>query len=824
MKRERGADVYIAPFRRISGRRGVCGNGLPLAPTLRAVHPIALLIVEDDSDLSALVARYAELRGCEPQSAATVSDAGTLTAARAFDVALVDLTLGAESGLEVIRAIKAQTPDTEIVVISATTSLASAIASYELQAFAFVPKPFDIDQLFATVDRALEHRRTTLANRRLLWEQRMINIVGEELRYLDAPEQLVERVLDRLCEGMQVDACAARLLNTDTHEYDLKFLKGPERLREIWATVDPIVPRPSDLALRTRAAVSIGDLHDGLSPEIAAVMPLRSAISAPMFVGRDLVGAMSLGSEQPHRFSAEDQRLLGIIANQVAVAFNNARLHAIVRTGKHDWEATFDAIGDPIGVFDRRGRLLRGNAALASCIGRGLTGMRGLTCDEIGLCGGTFPECSVGRASGNACVHDEVTRDDGQIFSVTTCPVFDLADGAATVLIAKNVTREIQNARRMRQMSDELAAANGRLVATLDRLKATQAQLLQAEKLSAIGQLVAGVAHELNNPLTSVIGYAQLLLEEVRSRGEAGQEPQLSHDLRRIAEESDRAAKIVRNLLAFARRQSATRAPQDIVEVMNRVLSLRAYEFRLNAIELETAFEPRLPAVLCDPTQVQQALLNLLLNAEQAMRARAVRRIRVAARHVSECDGVELTIADTGHGIAAENLRRIFDPFFTTRDVGEGTGLGLSICYGIIRDHGGQIAVDSVVGEGTTFKLLLPAVPAKAVDPVRALVVHRDATERDYVAAALTGWGHRVTTAENAADATDRVKDNRLDVALIEKALISDGGSWRAVLDRGELKPSIVLLTEAAGDGGVAPPYELTALHGALRGVLKECV
>jgi len=199
-------------------------------------------------------------------------------------------------------------------------------------------------------------------------------------------------------------------------------------------------------------------------------------------------------------------------------------------------------------------------------------------------------------------------------------------------------------------------------------------------------------------------------------------------------------------------------------------------------------------------------------------------RIRVAARHVSECDGVELTIADTGHGIAAENLRRIFDPFFTTRDVGEGTGLGLSICYGIIRDHGGQIAVDSVVGEGTTFTLLLPAAPAKAVDPVRALVVHRDATERDYVAAALTGWGHRVTTAENAADATDRVKDNRLDVALIEKALISDGGSWRAVLDRGELKPSIVLLTEAAGDGGVAPPYELTALHGALRGVLKECV
>jgi len=373
-------------------------------------------------------------------------------------------------------------------------------------------------------------------------------------------------------------------------------------------------------------------------------------------------------------------------------------------------------------------------------------------------------------------------------------------------------------------MSDELAAANTRLVATLDRLKSTQAQLLQAEKLSAIGQLVAGVAHELNNPLTSVIGYAQLLLEEVRGSEDESQDTQLAHDLRRIAEESDRAAKIVRNLLAFARRQSATRAPQDIVDVMTRVLSLRAYEFRLNAIELETAFEPRLPAVLCDPGQLQQALLNLLLNAEQAMRARPLRRIRVGARYVRECDGVELTIADTGHGIGVENLRRVFDPFFTTRDVGEGTGLGLSICYGIVRDHGGQIAVDSTLGRGTTFTVLLPAAASKPAEPTRALVVHRDPTERDYVAAVLTGWGHRVTTAENAADATERVKGNRLDVALIEKALISSGGPWDGVLDRGELKPPIVLLTEAAGDGGVASPFELTALHGALRGALKECV
>src|SRR5260221_14093340 len=207
-----------------------------------------------------------------------------------------------------------------------------------------------------------------------------------------------------------------------------------------------------------------------------------------------------------------------------------------------------------------------------------------------------------------------------------------------------------------------------------------------------MGRLVAGVAHDLNTPLTSVIGYAQLLQEELRDSapGESPRAPeQLGHDLRRIAEESERAARIVRNLLAFARRQSAARAEQDIADVMNRVLALRAYEFRLNAIELETDFEPGLPPVLGDGGQLQQALLNLLLNAEQAMRARSVRRIRVGARHVPESDAVEVFITDSGHGIPDENLRRIFDPFFTTREVGEGTGLGLSICYGIVRDHGG---------------------------------------------------------------------------------------------------------------------------------------
>src|SRR5262249_43703265 len=176
--------------------------------------------------------------------------------------------------------------------------------------------------------------------------------------------------------------------------------------------------------------------------------------------------------------------------------------------------------------------------------------------------------------------------------------------------------------------------ANAQALAALERLKSTQEQLLQSDKLSAIGQLVAGVAHELNNPLTSVIGYAQLLEEELRDPApEGGVRParELATDLRHIAQESERAASIVRNLLAFARRQTAARAPQDPRILFERVLALRGYEFRLNNVELTTEFEPGLPEVIADGSQLQQALLNLVLNAERAIRGRSVRQLRVGA-------------------------------------------------------------------------------------------------------------------------------------------------------------------------------------------------
>jgi two-component system NtrC family sensor kinase len=605
-------------------------------------------------------------------------------------------------------------------------------------------------------------------------------------------------------------------------------------MRDIWSYVKDTV-RPSDHVIATRTAFVVDDLRQILPPDFSQQLPVLSSLTVPILAGAELVGTLTVGAEQRARFGAADQRLVAVIAGQIGVAVQNARLHDFVRRGKREWEQTFDAISDPIAVFGGDGVLLRGNAALAALMGRSVKELRGATCKEVGFCTKPEGDCTITSALKHAGTRIEVTRPNDQIFSVTTFPISGTHGGASVVQVAKNVTDDIRSARRMRQLSEELAAANARSVAALERLRSTQAQLLQSEKLSAIGQLVAGVAHELNNPLTSVIGYAQLLEDELDTAQEMRPASELAQDLRRIAEESERAARIVRNLLAFARRQAAERSPQDIADLFGRVMSLRSYELRLNGIDLITDFQPNLPAVVADASQLQQALLNLVLNAEQAMRGQATKRLHVGARYDSEAGAVEIFVRDTGHGIDSANLSRIFDPFFTTRDVGEGTGLGLSICYGIVRDHGGQICVESVVNRGTTFSVSLPArIEESASDMI--LLAQTEQSERDYVSAALAGWGYQVGSAGTSTEALQAMRQRIPSIAFVDRAILgADLPSWRAALaERPALALVLISLSSEEGDVDrfgreharaiLSPPFQLRAIRSAVKAASKEYV
>jgi signal transduction histidine kinase len=221
-----------------------------------------------------------------------------------------------------------------------------------------------------------------------------------------------------------------------------------------------------------------------------------------------------------------------------------------------------------------------------------------------------------------------------------------------------------------------------------------------ASRLASVGEMASGIAHEINNPLTAVIGFAQLLMDTDLPED-------IKEDLVIIHKEAQRAAGVARNLLTFARKHAPSKQPTNINSIIEGVLSLRAYEQNVSNIQIITKLASDLPEVMADYSQLQQVFINIILNAEGAMlEANNGGTLTITTQRVN--NSIRASLADNGPGISQDNIDRIFDPFFTTKEVGKGTGLGLSICHGIIAEHGGKIYVKSKPGSGATFIVELP--------------------------------------------------------------------------------------------------------------------
>ncbi len=230
--------------------------------------------------------------------------------------------------------------------------------------------------------------------------------------------------------------------------------------------------------------------------------------------------------------------------------------------------------------------------------------------------------------------------------------------------------------------------------------KAMEQQLLLADKLASIGQLAAGIAHEINNPLGIILGYTQLLLR----KDEEGSQIHADH---KTIEKAARVCKtIISDLLSFARSAPTRKGTGHIHDAFKELLSVIQHQFELDGIEVTRDFDPDLPVMAMDEGKIKQVLMNLLMNAKQAIGKKG--RIDISTRYDPEHSRAIITVRDSGCGIEGESLPRIFDPFFTTKPTGEGTGLGLSVSYGIVKDHGGDILVESEPGKGTTFTVILP--------------------------------------------------------------------------------------------------------------------
>jgi two-component system NtrC family sensor kinase len=357
------------------------------------------------------------------------------------------------------------------------------------------------------------------------------------------------------------------------------------------------------------------------------------------------------------------------------------------------------------------------------------------------------------------------------------------------------------------------------LVRDITDSRRAESQMRQAEKLMAMGQMVSGVAHEINNPAAIISGFAQtLLLEELKA----------DHQdmMRMIHDEASRIGRITGNLLAFARAGSKERSLVDVNEVVRRTLALRSYHFATLNIGVTLELDPANPQVWGHGGDLQQLLLNLLINAEHALTATAGRRA-ITVRTRSDHDTVRLDCEDTGHGIPAEIKHRIFDPFFTTKPEGVGTGLGLSICYGIVRDHGGRIAVESEPGRGTTFTVVVPRDPRTQSRPegeptrptatpgrLMVLLVDDEPGLRKAVARYLNRSGIQVRAVADGAEALRLLRIEDVDVIVSDVRMPGVGGRELLAALRRDRPDLVKRLLFSSGDTAAPETAELLRESG----------
>lgn len=444
-------------------------------------------------------------------------------------------------------------------------------------------------------------------------------------------------------------------------------------------------------ALVERRAIAVEDIsrNNRAKSELIESLGWRAAIFAPLLTKEQAIGVLVCSDDSRERkFTDEEILRAETLAHQASIALENAHLFQRVSRSQREWETTFDAMQDCVSVHDTTGKVIRANVALARRLKTIPQKVIGRYCSEIyGAAGSSLSACRhTGPLKSETLIVEEMTIPVmGGVFQISVSPWYDKDKRlVGSIHVAKDISNE----------------------------KLLQQQLIQSEKLSAIGELISGIAHELNNPLTGVMGYSQLL--QLRK----DLDDRAKENLLKINNLALRCQKIVQNLLSFARKQKPERTLSDINEILERTVELRSYELQVDNIQMSRELDRNLPKTIADAHQLQQVFLNVVTNAEQAMlEAHGKGHLTIRTHTDSQNERIVVEIADDGPGIPESYRTRIFDPFFTTKDVGKGTGLGLSLSYGMIKEHGGNIYARSRLGEGATFVIELPIITRLQDEP-----------------------------------------------------------------------------------------------------------
>jgi two-component system NtrC family sensor kinase len=599
------------------------------------------------------------------------------------------------------------------------------------------------------VERTLELDDAQRVLRRMWW-------LGQQITIELDPRRVLDRFLEAVADVAQADGAALGLVEGDG---TIVVTAANGILEPLAGESMPVTSSVQGRVIQTGGTWCVADVethrdevHGSLFAKLSR--PLHGVAVVPIQRRGERIGAVTIGSERVHTFSALELERVEAIADLLSFALANAELFESMRRAEWRFRTLFRAAPDAVlTVLQTTGRIREANDAVRAVFGLETYQVIGRTLVEL-----VVPEDrpaleeALARAFAGAQARVEVhvqTPAGGTRVVALAANGVPGADPPSALLVGRDITQE----REMRL------------------------RLMESDRLAAVGELVAGVAHEVNNPLSSISAFAQLLLRDDDLT------PAHRESIEVIRAETMRASQVVKDLLTFARRSDPQRDLLDLNGVVARTLRLRQYQFAEASVRVQQELSTELPAVLGDARQLQQVCLNLVTNAVHAMTAQGGGTLTLRSSHAD--DRVMLEVIDTGPGISPCARAHVFEPFFTTKGEGEGTGLGLSVSYGIVKAHGGMIEVADSGPGGTTFRVWLPAASTRAggratpVDTqmpvlrsplagIRLLFVDDEPTLRSGMEAFGRLRGFTVVTAGDGAEALSRTRAAGVDAVVCD--------------------------------------------------------
>jgi two-component system NtrC family sensor kinase len=803
-----------------------------------------ILIIDDSQQICAMLAEYVlpEL-GYSSAIANTGRQGLNRLRQKLPDLILLDLQLPDISGLDLLRLIAQEGYDVPVILMTAHGSEGIAVEAFRLGARNYLIKPFSETEAQAVIDQALRERRLKREKEQLthhlqqrVKELTVLYSIGQSVSSLLDLEELLVRIVEAAVYITRAEEGFLLLKDPNADELYLRAARnlGEQRAQRMRM---PIEDTLAGQVVRTGKPIRLDKASAGAALKVKTGFLVRAILQVPLTVGNTVIGVLAVDNQQSERtFSENDQYLLSALADYAAIAIDNARLYQEVKGSEERYRDLFANAYDLIFTLDRQLRILSINNVGSALTGYTEEQLRGRPLRELAAADAwdkaepRFADLLMGHAIQPFELQLRRHDDERVLLEVSARLANDRGKAKSIHCIARNLTER----RRLEE------------------------QLIHSEKLSAIGQLVAGVAHELNNPLTSISGYTQLMLRDTGLRED------VRSDLKHINIQAERAARIVQNLLVFAREHKPERRMVNLNEEFRNTLSLRAYQLRVDNITVVNQVEPELPMTVADPFQIQQVMLNLINNAHQAMTERGgpgVLTLRTFVTTLPAADNgattppmVVLSVGDNGVGIPMRDLKRIFDPFFTTKPVGQGTGLGLSICFGIVQEHGGRIWAESELEIGTTVYVALPLMDdlqALGGDAVvadggeesearvssRVLVVDDEEPVANLLARLLRELGHQPTVVNSGAEALELIAREQFDLILSDVKMPGMSGfelhqtikqtnpelAARLVFVTGDMLSAATQARIAqCGNPYIAKPFAIERLETLVRALLSQ--